>query len=158
MNRERHLDESSAVAIRSTIRLLVADDHRWIREGVRCATQGTEIEIVGEAATGLETIDSALRLDFDVLLLDLSMPECDGFDVLETLTSKRREMRILVYSNHDRKDFRARAGRLSARGYLLKDVDRQGLIDAIREISRGGNLWDAPTSGDEGAVSKDGNT
>ena len=157
MNRKHRLDESTAVAIRSTIRVLVADDHRWIREGIRCATQGTEIEIVGEATTGPEAIDAALRLDFDVLLLDVNMPQCDGFDVLEALTSQRRDMRILMYSNHDRKDFRARAGRLSARGYLLKDVDHQGLIDAIREVGRGGNLWVAPTSAGAGAAMEDGN-
>lgn len=123
------------------IRLLIVDDHFWIREGVRYAVHTAGIEVVGEATTGGEALRMALQDRHDVLLLDVSMPEFDGFEVLERLKSARPDMRILLFSSHDRPELLARAERLGAGGFLSKGADRQALIDAIRKVGGGGSLW-----------------
>ncbi len=124
------------------IRLLVAEDHAWVREGLRATFQNTEIEVGGEATTGQEAIDLAMGNGFDVMLLDLKMPGCDGFEVLERLKTQKPGLRVLVYSQHDRPDFQDRARTLSARGYLVKTAHKDELIDAIRKVDHGECLWD----------------
>jgi len=124
-----------------SIRLLIAEDHPWIREGLRAALASTEIEVVGEVATGAEAICAALAADFDIMLLDVKMPACDGFEVLERVKSARPDLPVLVYSHHVRWDLQERARRLAASGYVAKTADKDELVDAIRRASRGENLW-----------------
>lgn len=123
------------------IRLLIADDHFAIREGVQYAVSRPDIQIVGMAANCAEAIQMALDQPCDVLLLDINLPEQDGFEVLATLKSKRPEVRILLYSCHDRQDFIDRAQRLGANGFLTKSADLKALIDAIRTVGRGETFW-----------------
>ena len=75
-----------------TIRLLIADDHDWIREGLRAVFQPTEIEVVAEATTGEEAVSLALASDLDVVLLDIKMPDGDGMDMLSRIKAVKQQL------------------------------------------------------------------
>jgi DNA-binding NarL/FixJ family response regulator len=124
------------------IRLLVAEDHEWVREGLRAIMTNTEIEVAGEAITGHEAIDLALEGGLDVMLLDIKMPGCDGFEVLEKVRSERPDLPVLIYSQYDRPGFQERARRLQASGYLVKTAHKNELIEAILKVGQGECLWD----------------
>ncbi len=124
------------------IRLLIAEDHPWVREALCAALASTDIEVAGEAASGDDAIQQALTHNFDVMLLDIRMPGRDGFAVLEKVKSTKPDVRVLVYSQHDRPDFQKRARELAASGYVLKTAHKDKLIDAIRRVGQGESLWD----------------
>ena len=123
------------------IRLLIADDHDLVREGLRGAFHATDIEVVGEASSGEEAIRLALDQHYDVMLLDVSLPDKDGFMVLAEVKAARPELPVTMYSNHDREDFKARARQLGAGAYLTKTVRKRDLLTAVRAVSQGKQLW-----------------
>lgn len=121
-----------------TIRILIADDHAIVREGLR-ALFATEpgLELVAEAADGIETVDKVRALKPDVILLDMLMPRKDGLGAIHDIMIQNPEARILVLTSfaEDEKVFPAiKAGAL---GYLLKDSSPQELLQAIRNVHRG---------------------
>jgi NarL family two-component system response regulator LiaR len=120
------------------IRVLLADDHAVVREGLRTLI-GTEpgMEVVGEAADGVETVLKARALQPDVILLDMVMPRKDGLEAINEIMRQDPGARILVLTSfsHDDKVFPAiKSGAL---GYLLKNASPQTLLDAIRDVYRG---------------------
>jgi NarL family two-component system response regulator LiaR len=120
------------------IRILVADDHGIVRKGI-CALLQTEpdLKVVGEARNGQEAIHLALRLQPDVILMDLVMPEVDGLEAIRRILAQQPAARILVLTSFaaDEKVFPAiRAG---AVGYLLKDAEPTELIRAIHQVHGG---------------------
>lgn len=125
-----------------TIRLLIADDHELVREGLRATFAHTGIEIVGEATTGTEAIRLANVRDADVLLLDVSMPGSDGFEVLRHVRAVT-SLAVVIYSMHDREHYFRRARELGASGYLTKLARSDQLINAIEAASRGEWQWDS---------------
>jgi NarL family two-component system response regulator LiaR len=121
-----------------SIRVLVTDDHVVVRKGIRAllATE-PDIEVVGEAENGREAVAEADRLQPDVILMDLVMPEMDGIEAIRRITAGRPEARILVLTSFaaDEKVFPAiKAGAL---GYLLKDSGPAELVAAIHQVYRG---------------------
>ena len=123
------------------IRLLVADDHPMLREGL-VAVLGTQpdFEVVGEAADGVEVVRLAERLDPDVILLDLEMPESDGVEALERLREAGSRARTLVFTAYDTDERILGSLRAGARGYLLKGASRKEIFGAIRTVQAGGSL------------------
>jgi DNA-binding NarL/FixJ family response regulator len=120
------------------IRILVADDHRFFREGVRGVLSGVEgIEVVSEAGTGAETIDQAERLQPDVVLMDLKMPDVNGIEATRRIVHTSPHVRVLVVTMYDDDDSVFAAMRAGAGGYVLKDADRDDLVRAIQAVSRG---------------------
>ena len=121
-----------------TIRILIADDHAIVREGLRALIDTKpDMELVGEAADGVEAVLKARSLQPDVILLDLVMPRKDGIEAIGEIKRENPEARILVLTSfaEDEKVFPAiQAGAL---GYLLKDSSPQELLKAIREVYRG---------------------
>lgn len=120
------------------IRILIADDHAVVREGLR-ALIDTEplMELVGEAADGIEAVQRARSLHPDVILLDLVMPRMGGLEAIGQIKQENPDARILVLTSfaEDEKVFSAiKAGAL---GYLLKDASPPELLRAIREVHRG---------------------
>lgn len=126
------------------IRVLLADDHPVVREGLRTflSTQD-DIEIVGEAADGPETVERAVELAPDVVLLDLKLPGLDGIGVLRELRERGVRTRALVLTSVTGKDTVVPAVREGAAGYLYKDVDPLALAQAVRSV-RDGHLLFAP--------------
>jgi len=121
-----------------SVRVLVADDHVVVRQGIR-ALLGTEtdIEVVGEAENGQEALAEAERLQPDVILMDLVMPEMDGIEAIRRITARQPEARILVLTSFAADDKVFPAIKAGALGYLLKDSGPDELVGAIHQVYRG---------------------
>jgi NarL family two-component system response regulator LiaR len=122
----------------SPIRVLVADDHAILRKGIR-ALLSTEpdIEVVGEAGDGLETVAQAQALRPDVILMDLVMPKMDGIEATRRITSEQPGARILVLTSFAADDKVFPAIKAGALGYILKDSGPAELVQAIRQVYQG---------------------
>ena len=121
------------------IKTFIADDHVIVRRGLRqiCA-ETPEIAIAGEASTGQEALREVLSKDYDVILLDITMPDLNGLDVLKELKRQRPEVRVLMLSMHPEEQFAIRALKAGALGYLTKDSAPAELVGAIKKVAEGG--------------------
>lgn len=120
-------------------RVLIADDHSMVREGLRqIIGKAPGMLVAGEAADGREALAKALAEQYDVVLLDISMPGVNGLDVLKELKSQKPRLPILILSVHSEETYAARALRTGAAGYLNKDCEPEQLIEAIRGVALGG--------------------
>jgi two-component system, NarL family, response regulator LiaR len=123
------------------IRILVADDHPVVRDGlVAILETQPDFEVVGVAATGTEMVEQATRLQPELLLLDLEMPGMDGVEALEALRSQGLKSRAIVFTAFDTDDRIVGAIKAGAQGYLLKGAPRQEIFHALRVVSQGGSL------------------
>ena len=102
---------------------------------------GTDVEIVGEAATGGETVRLAKECRPDVVLVDIRMPDGDGLGTLSRLKLEQPDLPVLIFSTYDNPTYVARAVALGASGYLLKGASREQLLAAIRKVASGENAW-----------------
>ena len=122
-----------------TPRVFIADDHAIVREGLRrILAADSSFAVVGEAKNGHEVLSAVRTGDFDLLLLDLSMPSRSGVDLIRQIKAERPDLRILVLSMHDEQQYAVRAIRAGASGYLMKDTAAQQLVTAINRIAAGG--------------------
>ena len=122
----------------SPIRILIADDHAVVREGLRSFIQiKPDLEVVGEAADGIEVVEKARHLQPDVILLDIVMPRQDGIQAIEQLQQEGSQARILVITSFAEDDLIFPAIKAGALGYLLKDSTPQELIHAIHTVNSG---------------------
>jgi len=120
------------------IRLLIADDHIFYREGVRTMLSTLpDIIVIGEAATGDEVIVQALEQRPDVILMDIKMPGLNGIEATRLILHTNPHIKILVVTMFEDDDSVFAAMRAGARGYLLKDVDREELARAIQAVNGG---------------------
>ncbi len=123
------------------IKILVADDHPMLREGLVAVLDTQEdFEVVGEAEDGSETVRLAQERGPDVILLDLEMPGTDGVAALERLRDAGSEVRTIVFTAYDNDERILGSLRAGARGYLLKGASRQEIFSAIRTVHAGGSL------------------
>ena len=121
------------------IRVVLADDHTIVREGLKHLLSSTpDISVVGEAVDGFEALQRVRELDFDVLVLDLSMPGKSGMDLIRQARSERPGIRIVVLSMHQEHQYAVRAIRAGASGYLTKESASAQLVSAIRKVAGGG--------------------
>ncbi|PHS17003.1 MAG: DNA-binding response regulator [Blastopirellula sp.] len=123
------------------IRLLIADDHEVVRCGLKSLVADTDIEIVGEAKTGAETLTKVAKIKPDVVLMDIRMPDGDGLTTLGRIRLDRPEQPILMLSTYDNPTYVARAVALGANGYILKGDSKDRLIEAIKIAATGENSW-----------------
>jgi NarL family two-component system response regulator LiaR len=123
------------------IRVLIADDHAVVREGLRAflALQD-DVEVVAEAADGEEAVEAVERLTPDVALVDLVMPRVDGIEAIRRIRALNGATRVIVLTSFVDEDKMLPAVRAGAAGYLLKDVQPQELVGAIRTVHGGGTL------------------
>jgi NarL family two-component system response regulator LiaR len=120
------------------IRVLIADDHAVVRQGLRTFIDLQEdMQVVGEGTTGAEAVELAKRLQPDVILLDLQMPEMDGLEATRKILESSPRARILILTSFGEDDKVFPAIRAGAQGYLLKDIQPNELLQAVREASRG---------------------
>ena len=129
------------------MRLMLADDHKLLRAGLRLLLQRKpEIEIVGEAADGEETLTMFEELRPDILLLDLSMPKMNGIDCLKEILSRHERARILVLTMHEDKHHIRLAMQAGAAGYIHKSAADAELFQALDAIRSGGLYLSAQDS------------
>lgn len=120
------------------IKVLIADDHTLVREGLKqIIDQHSDIKVTGEAKNGQEALEQVWKDDFDVVLLDISMPGRSGMDVLKEIKSAKHDLNVLMLSMHPEEQYAVRALRAGASGYLTKESAPDELIDAIRRVSIG---------------------
>lgn len=120
------------------IRVLVTDDHAIIRRGIRAMLEVVpDMEVIGEAATGWEAVAEAKRLQPDVILMDLVMPEMDGIEAISRIKADQPEARVLVLTTFAGEDKVFPAIKAGALGYHLKDSGPEELVQAIRQVFRG---------------------
>ena len=121
------------------IRVLVADDHSIVRDGLKRILAATmDLQVAGEAASGDEALALVRANDYDIAMLDMSMPGLSGIDLIKRLKLEKPKLRILVLSMHGEQQYAARALKAGAAGYLNKDSAAELLLSAIRKIAAGG--------------------
>lgn len=120
------------------VKVLVVDDHTLLRRGIIDILANEEsLEVVGEAADGLEAIKKAKELTPDVILMDLNMPRCSGLDAIQALQAKMPEVNVLVLTISETESDLFAAIKFGATGYLLKNVEPDELVYAILHTARG---------------------
>lgn len=123
------------------IKILIADDHLIIRQGLRLILETEDdFEIVAEASDGAEALRLCTDLMPDVVLMDLRMPGMDGLTAIEKLRVEQPEIAVVILTTFNEDDLMLRGLQAGARGYLLKDTDRAALFDTIRAAARGETL------------------
>ena len=126
------------------IRLLIGDDHAVVRKGMKQILAETkDIVVADEAGDGREVLEKVRKNDFDMVLLDISMPGRDGLEVLKELKSLRPKLPVLMLSMYPEEQYAVRSLRSGASGYLTKDSAPDELISAIRKVSSGGKYVSA---------------
>lgn len=127
----------------STIRLLLADDHALFRQGIRRLLEGAgDIEVVGEAESGSQTVQSVGNLAPDVVLLDVAMPGMSGIEAARLIKAASPRTGIIMLTVHTDEEFLFEAIKAGAMGYLLKDSTPEELMQAIRVVHGGEGLLD----------------
>ena len=120
------------------IKVLLVDDHPLFREGLKYRLSlDSKIEVVGEAENGKIALELIKNNEFDIVLMDINMPEMDGMYVLELIKEQSLDCKVLMLSMHDNKEYILGAMRHGADGYILKDVPGKELIEAIKKVISG---------------------
>ncbi len=120
------------------IRILIADDHTIMREGLKRILDGIDdIQVIGEAIDGHDTITKVRSESFDVLLLDLSMPGRSGVDLIHQIKDEFPKLPILILTMHEEEQYAVRAIRAGANGYLTKESAGTQLVTALRKVASG---------------------
>jgi two-component system, NarL family, invasion response regulator UvrY len=121
------------------IRVLLVDDHSIVRDGLKRILAATsDLQVAGEAASGEAALALVKGNDYDVAMLDMSMPGLSGVDLIKRLKLEKPKLRILVLSMHGEQQYAARALKAGASGYLNKDSASELLLGALRKIAAGG--------------------
>lgn len=123
--------------------VLIADDQGIVRDGLRMILEAQEdIDVVGEAADGLDALQLARELQPDVVLMDIRMPKLDGIEATRRLVAQGSPSRVLVLTTFGEDDYVYEAMRAGASGFLLKDSERRHLLHAVRVVAAGNELLD----------------
>lgn len=121
------------------IKIVIADDHAVVREGLkRIISAAPDMAVVGEATNGAEVIQQVRESDFDVLVLDLSMPGRSGMELIKLVRCERPRLRILVLSMHEELQYAVRSIKSGASGYLTKESAPAQLMQVLRKVAAGG--------------------
>lgn len=138
MNDEPRAGDQDSLSLGDPIRLLIADDHPVVRDGLRDMLSGQpDFQVVAEAANGVEAVALTSRQQPHVVLTDLSMPQMDGVEAIIQIKAKHPDVQILVLTSYDSDADILPAIEAGAIGYLLKDTPREELFEAIRAAAEG---------------------
>ena len=125
------------------IRVLIAEDHVMVRQGLRALLDREGFEVVGEASNGYEAVQSTTAVNPDVVVMDVSMPVMNGVDAAQELSQRSVKAKAVLLTRHDDDQYVLAALRAGARGYVLKSQAATDLAHAIRQVFRG-NLYLSP--------------
>ncbi len=129
------------------IRIVLADDHEIIRNGIKQLFESEEyVEIVAEASNGREAIEMVNKHAPDILVMDISMPEMTGIEAVDELKKSNTNTKVLILSMFDKDEYVLKAVELGAYGYLLKDTGKEGFIKALRMIMNGEKYFSSEIS------------
>ena len=120
-----------------SVRLLLVDDHRMLREGLRRSMTDQGFDVVGEASDGAEAVDMAGELRPDVILMDVTMPTLDGVEATRQIRDRLPDVRIVMLTMHADAEVVANAIRAGASGYLVKDCSTEEVAEAVRLAASG---------------------
>ena len=130
------------------LRILLADDHKVVRDGLRLLIDGQrDMRVVGEAGNGKEALRQARDLKPDVVVMDLSMPELNGLQATERLKAERPEIKVVALTVHEDTSYLLQLCKAGAAGYVLKRSAGDDLIRAIRGVAAGGLHFDPTVAG-----------
>lgn len=120
------------------IRLVIADDHALLRQGIKNVLElESDLEVIGEAGDGEEALKLLSRMKPDILLLDINMPKFNGLEVARKLRDKGSGVKVIILTIHDDENYVLEVVKAGAVGYLLKDIDPGMLVKAIRTVYNG---------------------
>lgn len=123
------------------IRVVIADDDALVREGLRMIVeQADDIEVIGTAGNGVEAVEAAGTLGPDVILMDVRMPVLDGIEATRRIVDQDIEARVIILTTFERDEYVFEALRAGASGFLLKRVEPEHLIEAVRVVAAGDAL------------------
>ncbi len=129
------------------IKVIIADDHRIFRDGIRSILEKEkDIEVIDEAANGLEVIEKTANQAVDVLILDLDIGQPSGTEIIETIISLHPEIHILILSMIGLHDFVIQALEKGATGYILKNTGKDEVLTAIRSVAKGDSYFSKEVS------------
>ncbi|HTN02646.1 MAG TPA: response regulator transcription factor [Planctomycetaceae bacterium] len=128
------------------VQLLIADDHKLVREGLRMTFAGSGIEIVAEAASGEEAFEKLQQHAADVALVDVRMPESDGYRFLELIRAAGLSLPVVMHTIQSGAETIRRCRELGAVGLVAKGEEPDVLRDAVRAASAGRQFWDGSAS------------
>ena len=122
----------------SKLRILIVEDHGIVRAGIRSLLEGqSDIEVVGEAAGGEEAVEKTIRLQPELVLMDIAMPGMNGIEATRRIKEELPDVAVLILTMHDDEEFFFSVLRAGASGYILKESDPQELLYAIRVVRQG---------------------
>jgi two-component system invasion response regulator UvrY len=129
--------------VSATLRVLIGDDHRIVREGLKqVLADAPDVQVVAEAQTGPEVLQQVADLQgrdgLDLVLLDIALPGMDGLDVLQTIKREHSKLPVLMLSTYPEKQYAVRCIKLGASGYLNKSADPDDMLAAVRKVAAGG--------------------
>jgi DNA-binding NarL/FixJ family response regulator len=125
-----------------SIRILIADDHTLFREGLRALLASvSDIDVVGEAASGQDTLDRASQLQPDVILMDIQMPDLNGIEATRRILRSHPHIGVIMLTMFQDDDSVFAAMRAGARGYVLKGADQSVVLRAVRAVANGESLF-----------------
>ncbi len=138
---KNHHDMGNSTS-RSAIRLVIADDHPMVREGLKASLESEHhIEVLADVADGQAALDAAAQLLPDVVLMDISMPGTTGLEACEIFKRQLPNIRILIVTMHDSREYVMKAIQSGAAGYVLKDVPTEELVLAVQTVYQGGSYF-----------------
>ncbi len=124
-----------------SIRIVIADDHPIVRQGLATVlSQEEDLEVVGQAANGLEAVAQARELRPDIILMDLQMPKMDGVEAIQEIKMETSDIGIIILTTYDTDDYIFRGIEAGARGYLLKDSPPEEVLKAIHTVHKGESM------------------
>jgi DNA-binding NarL/FixJ family response regulator len=130
------------------MRILIADDHVVVREGLSAMlSREGDMEVVGEAQNGREAVEKARELQPDIVLMDLRMPEVDGIEAMRRIKTENPRVKFIVLTTYDNDEYIFKGIEAGARAYLLKDAPRTELFRAIRAVNKGESLLEPAIAG-----------
>jgi DNA-binding NarL/FixJ family response regulator len=126
----------------TNIRLVLADDHPMIRAGFKTLlAQSNDVEVAGEAGSGQELIEVVTSVNPDVALIDVNMPGMNGLEAMGKLHASFPQIKFIILTMHEEREYVQKALKAGADGYLLKNIDRDELVNAIHTVFKGGKYF-----------------
>ncbi len=124
-----------------TIRVILADDHELVRLGLKSLFEGSDVEVIGEATTGEETLQKIQELQPDIAIVDVRMPGQDGLRVLNQVREQFPNVEVVMMSAYDNPTYVARSVALEAAAFFSKTASREKILDILHRVSVGENAW-----------------